>query len=47
MSDRVERTNNAIEQLAEVHGKLLAKRFNEEKRMRDEDMDCIRSYRRE
>lgn len=35
------------EQFAEAHARLTANKFKFENKMRDEDIDCVRSYRRE
>ena len=42
-----ERTDNAIEQFAEAHARFTANMFKFENKMRDEDIDSIRSYRRD
>lgn len=42
-----ERTDNAIEQFTEAHARFIANMFKFENKMRDEDIDSIRSYRRD
>ena len=35
-----------IEQFAEIHERFTANKFRLEKKMRDEDIDCVKSYRK-
>lgn len=46
MIEREKAYKDIGEQLGEAHGRLLDNMFREEKRMRDEDIDCVKSYRK-